>query len=200
MNFDIPQDKTTALELIRFPTPLRGSITRKRVKSSRWVRVNEDNFNPQFFYVRMCVGGVYRTLGCTTDEAKACRFADMACCRFAKQTSGKRKGSDDLNYSLEQVALDEQIPEARALLDELEELYKVEKKITLEQRVTDLEEQLATISVRVLALDKLVGDLRLAPLDYTSLLTSQASPPQAASQNAAGLVFLSDTRGVVELP
>lgn len=163
MNYDIPQDRTTTLETIHFPLPIRGSLTTKRVQFDR------TSDNPKFFYVRLYIAGKHRRIACTTDEAKACRFADMAACRF------KGRGSADLNYSLEQVALDEQIPEARALLDELEELYQVEKPVTLEQRVEQLE-------VNVNALMNLIYTKRvegssLAPLDYIGLSTSQDAPP-----------------------
>jgi hypothetical protein len=133
--YDIPQDQTTELEVIRFPLPIRGSLSKMRVQFDRKAEA------PKFFYVRLSIGGVHRNLACTTDEAKACRFADMAVCRFRKNTERLK-----LNYSLEQVALDEQIPEARALLDQLVELYRPIKKLTWDERLKILEDKIDALA------------------------------------------------------
>jgi hypothetical protein len=73
------EDKVTELEGIRFPTPIKGSCTLKRVQVAPrvWDR-SEDTEDTRYFYVRVYVKGRNERIACTTDEATACRFADMA--------------------------------------------------------------------------------------------------------------------------
>lgn len=76
--------------------------------------------------VRFYLGGAQRTIGYTDDPTAAARFADMARIRFHRYR--KRGGNttfDDagMNINLHQAMIDaEEIPEAVALLDDIEHL------------------------------------------------------------------------------
>jgi hypothetical protein len=144
-------DKVTELEAIRFPTPIKGSCTLKRVQVAP--RVNEDNDEPRYYYVRVYVKGRNERIACTTDEATACRFADMALW-YAQRFSKKKRQRHDFNYSLEQVLADvAAVPQAVELLDRIfsdrSVVPAVQKTFALEQRVAELEKRLTNLELRV---------------------------------------------------
>lgn len=148
---DLRDERLTALNLIRFPPPMTGSLTQKRVVLLH--RENEKHNLDAYYAVRMHAAGEYRTLGVTTSLGGACRFADMAVRRFAKYAV-RRKGADKLNYSIEQVEWDEKnVPAARALLDTLEEAYKGGfVKRTMDERIEELGKRIDALEAKVLRL------------------------------------------------
>ena len=151
------EDKVTELEGIRFPRPMRGSCTTKRVEyaARRADRETWDdlNNNPRYYYVRVYIKGKKQRVQCTTDQAVACRFADMLLVHL-QQFSKRKRIHLDLNYNLEQVQADVRaVPQAVELCEKIVADFGLTKlAASWSERVAELEKRIDALEAKILAL------------------------------------------------